>query len=459
MKLASVKSLPSEPKPEVAADVIPPVMTDPQKGQKKRRTAFKALYILLAIIALSCGILHFTQPQLKVSLLKLNNPAIHVYADADVANGTSRAYWINREKVQYECDIDYGIEFPFCGLVVKFKQETTEKNEIDDTYTFAQAQPIDLSIYVQLFIYLDYEGPSESLNLFLRNGPVPASFEMYDRVFYANASFSPKAKVAVVELDKMRPVSWWVDRYNPPQEQLDAPLNQVLDLGIDLPSRPKKGIHRFQIKDLVAVKPLFPPNVLNYAGLISLALLVLTAAIQLLMHFALSRYKDENLALQSKVSEDPLTLCLNRYGLESIVNHMFPLNNNVKMYVVVLDLDHFKRINDTYGHTMGDEVLRETAGSISKQLRQEDILGRWGGEEFVMITRISENLHIQPLLERLMESVRKLQFGSGTQTFSISMSVGATAVEKSESFGEAFIRADKAMYDAKNGGRNQFIVL
>lgn len=126
---------------------------------------------------------------------------------------------------------------------------------------------------------------------------------------------------------------------------------------------------------------------------------------------------------------------------------------------MVLDLDHFKNVNDTFGHAMGDEVLKTAGQAFSEQLRSEDILGRWGGEEFVVIVQMEVGEKIEALIERLMNEVRLLRFGSGVHAFSVTVSIGVTAARAGEDFSLAFDRADKAMYDAKNAGRNTYRLL
>lgn len=122
---------------------------------------------------------------------------------------------------------------------------------------------------------------------------------------------------------------------------------------------------------------------------------------------------------------------------------------------MVLDLDHFKRINDTLGHATGDEVLRKASQAIAKELRSDDVLSRWGGEEFVVVSRISPD-HLESLVNRLMRSLDDIQIEGTSEPYIISMSVGVTKAQVGEAFDDIFRRADEAMYQVKQAGRGSW---
>lgn len=428
------------------------------RASDKVKRTFIVAYLVMFALALGCGAILVIEPATKLPLLLQYNHALHVYADAIGSNGTSQAMWISREEQEYQCSIDYGIEYPFCGLVIKFKRGT-QPSVFDDSYTYELASHIDLSIYSKILIDMDYQGPSQNLNLFFRNGPIPSNQAEYEKVPYFNAFFNTQKVHHEIDLKNFRPVSWWVDRFTPAAELLNKPFNQVFEFGIDLPAQPEAGIHTFKLKSLNLLKPIFSKVWVSYALLGVFICATIAACGQLLAGGMMSSYRAENQTLRSKISKDPLTQCLNRYGLESVVSEIFPFNSGAKAYVMVLDLDHFKNINDTFGHAMGDKVLTTAAQTFSQQLRSEDVLGRWGGEEFVVIARMDGGEHVDVLIERLMQGIRQLKFGEGVYAFGISMSVGVTAARAGEDFGSVFERADKAMYDAKNAGRNTYRIL
>lgn len=138
---------------------------------------------------------------------------------------------------------------------------------------------------------------------------------------------------------------------------------------------------------------------------------------------------------------------------------------NLKKYGVVfscimLDIDHFKKINDTHGHLVGDAVLKSLGDLLKKYFRENDIIGRYGGEEFVVIlpeTTAKETLYP---INRLRDNLKMLNFkGASNTVFNITISVGISEYRLSDDNNENIIqRADKALYYAKQHGRNQVII-
>jgi diguanylate cyclase len=125
--------------------------------------------------------------------------------------------------------------------------------------------------------------------------------------------------------------------------------------------------------------------------------------------------------------------------------------------VAVWDVDHFKRINDTYGHRAGDRVLCSVADYLKNHSRSTDFVARYGGEEFVMILTGTQINNAMPLLEKTRIAIGKLGFHYSGEPVSITVSCGVTELKQGDSAETVFERADKALYQAKNNGRNQCV--
>ena len=126
--------------------------------------------------------------------------------------------------------------------------------------------------------------------------------------------------------------------------------------------------------------------------------------------------------------------------------------------VLIADIDHFKTINDTYGHLAGDAVLRRIADCLRQTVRETDHVGRYGGEEFLIILPATDTPGAMELGQRIRHSISQLEFHDNGQAFSMSVSVGLAHCTDSDGSVEAVIsRADTALYQAKAGGRNQVI--
>ncbi|MED5407051.1 MAG: ammonium transporter [Pseudomonadota bacterium] len=159
---------------------------------------------------------------------------------------------------------------------------------------------------------------------------------------------------------------------------------------------------------------------------------------------------------------DPLTGCLNRRTwFEAFGQAITELNDGSRCGLAMLDIDLFKRVNDTYGHTSGDAAIQHVVQKISDQIGNEVSLGRFGGEEFVVFLVLTEKAIAegQPGIEALMEQVRGTLEGSPLEVeegpIHLTISIGATDYRSGETPGDTLQRADDALYAAKAAGRNQ----
>jgi diguanylate cyclase (GGDEF)-like protein len=158
---------------------------------------------------------------------------------------------------------------------------------------------------------------------------------------------------------------------------------------------------------------------------------------------------------------DGLTKAFNRkYFLTRLDTELaYARRHNAPLSLVMLDVDHFKRINDTYGHVIGDQVLVMIAQLVSKTIRAEDVFARYGGEEFAVICRGVSRDQACILGERLRQIVEATPFGTGSRTISVSISVGVAGMPEfsAESSLQLVAAADEALYGAKRGGRNKVL--
>lgn len=179
-------------------------------------------------------------------------------------------------------------------------------------------------------------------------------------------------------------------------------------------------------------------------------------AIALLL-FIFARAKDDLHASQREAMQvrwlantDSLTQLPNRRLLASLLEH-FLAEEKAFGYMLV-DIDFFKQINDTFGHLSGDEVLREIGELLRLELREEDVVGRWGGEEFLILVREEDADRNIYLSNRIRQLIENHVFSNG---ISLTVSVGGTIRTRRDTEKTLFDRADAALYRAKNSGRNR----
>jgi diguanylate cyclase (GGDEF)-like protein len=161
-----------------------------------------------------------------------------------------------------------------------------------------------------------------------------------------------------------------------------------------------------------------------------------------------------------KAYTDPLTQTHNRASFDDAITREMSLavRNGKSLSLIFLDIDHFKTINDTYGHECGDITLVLGAKWIKENLRNSDIVFRYGGEEFVILLNGTDGNGAELLAERIRASIESHTIAFGMETLKITASLGVSALRDNDTL-ESFVqRADKAMYIAKNRGRNQVAV-
>jgi len=127
--------------------------------------------------------------------------------------------------------------------------------------------------------------------------------------------------------------------------------------------------------------------------------------------------------------------------------------------ISILDIDHFKKVNDTYGHTTGDETLRSVAARLRELIRQPDVLGRYGGEEFLIVLPNSEAKAAAEQASRLCKDIRNTRIEANNHVLSVTVSVGIAQFRVGQENWEGLLnRADEALYQAKNNGRDRWAV-
>lgn len=166
----------------------------------------------------------------------------------------------------------------------------------------------------------------------------------------------------------------------------------------------------------------------------------------------------EKFSLEKRVYRDTLTDAHSRdfyeHNIKSIQESISA--HGKELGLMLFDIDKFKNINDTYGHNVGDMVLKTLVKIVKKSIREDDILIRWGGEEFIIILEIESIIKLEKIANFIREEIEKGSFGSVKR---VTCSFGITLYKKSEEVLATIERADKALYLAKNSGRNNVKVL
>lgn len=235
-------------------------------------------------------------------------------------------------------------------------------------------------------------------------------------------------------------------------EGIEMPIRSVIALPFSV-DRGEYGV--FLVRRTRDQQPLGPKDM-------EFAQAVITAAVAVIQRAQMvETTMADNARLEQLAQTDPLTQLLNRRALtERITAEMErALRYDSSMALLMIDLDHFKTVNDTYGHLVGDDVLRDVAALLTATIRTTDMVARYGGEEFLVLLPETDDAGAEAFAERIREAIERHKFGGRIDQpalrLTTSVGVATFPAARIESVEDLFARADAALYRAKADGRNR----
>lgn len=170
-----------------------------------------------------------------------------------------------------------------------------------------------------------------------------------------------------------------------------------------------------------------------------------------------SQLLEDNSELTRMALTDSLTGLSNRTHMNQILHKEYSRfeRHNQRFGIIMIDIDHFKNVNDSFGHDVGDKVLKKLTKIFAAAIRTSDSVARWGGEEFLICCTTIEEEDLLPIAETIRKLVANTDFDRAKK---MTASMGCAAIVKGESIGELIKRSDIALYEAKHAGRNQTVV-
>ncbi|MES2489355.1 MAG: GGDEF domain-containing protein [Pseudomonadota bacterium] len=203
--------------------------------------------------------------------------------------------------------------------------------------------------------------------------------------------------------------------------------------------------------------PLIDPNVAALMRALNFGIPMLTIAALVLRYFQL--IARQQALLREHATTDPLTGLMNRRRLREVwmLAEAEGRRGSFPLSIVLCDVDRFKSINDTYGHEVGDEVLRSLGQLLRREVRVTDSVCRWGGEEFLLLLPHSDNDQAMLTSNRICEKIAATPLQIGPHTLNITITMGVATLHGEEKFEAAAHRADTALFAGKNAGRNRVV--
>jgi diguanylate cyclase (GGDEF)-like protein len=172
------------------------------------------------------------------------------------------------------------------------------------------------------------------------------------------------------------------------------------------------------------------------------------------------RMREMSDEFEKQAMHDPLSGLLNRRGM--LEELQYELDRSTRYHhpltVMMCDIDHFKKVNDQYGHDKGDEIIKALGNLFKTGLRKHDTVARWGGEEYVLLLPETTGEQAFQLAEKLREKIASTQYQYKDKTFNVTVSFGLYQFTKDDTIDEAINKADKNLYQAKQQGRNRCII-
>ena len=337
-------------------------------------------------------------------------------------------------------------------------------------YTGNADRGIDLSRFHSLNLTLRYAGNAHYLRVAIRNfDPRFSRLEDTNSSKFNYVNLHPKDLVQPVpiKLKEFTVPEWWQGQYDLPRHLGQPDLSNATAISIDLLGELAGREHDISIDNIEFIGDWISAEYW-YLGILCAWLILATsfgASQWLALRHAhneqrrkLTDLVDSNVQLQSEKDKykklstvDALTKVLNRHGIEQFVATL--KDSNLPTSVIVIDLDYFKRINDHRGHHIGDRVLQTVGEILRAHTRNTDGLGRWGGEEFVLVCPGASLARAADLAEKLRHRILETNF-IPEDPLAITASFGVAVSQPGQEFEDVFRQADQALYLAKSRGRN-----
>ncbi len=370
---------------------------------------------------------------------------------AESGNGPQATQqWIDQAKFHYACRFPEGAGMQGCGFAFMLAPA-------------AANQGIDLSRFQTLELAVRYTGKAQYLRVAIRNfDPRFSKIEDLNspKFNFVNIPTKDLARPIPISLAEFAVAEWWTTAYDLPREYSRPDLSNATVFNIDLQGDLAGTQHDIRIDKLEFVGAWISAESW-YLGLLCLWMILGTTygtSRWLRMrraHRAQRRQIDELAHEKEKYQKlstiDALTNVLNRHGIDQFVAALGI--TGVSASVIVIDLDHFKRVNDERGHHVGDRVLSTMGDILRAATRNTDAVGRWGGEEFVLVCPGANLGKAADHAEKLRRMIIETTF-IPEDPLPITASFGVAASGEGKDFEDAFRQADQALYLAKSRGRN-----
>jgi len=417
--------------------------------------------ILISLVLITILAIVTREKILKTSLIITpeSHPQTHLYTDM-LSGGNSFAQKTKPDQFEWVCTLKDQFAYPYCGFEVYLGKDRTEG--------------ISLENYETVDLWLDYTGDSETLRIYLREFDPVYSIKGIEKSTKYNQVEFPVSQLenqpVRFSLHDFFVANWWLVELKIKPEMSHPQFDNIVFIEVHTGSQTKLGEHHFHLKKIELKGQIISTEkwylLIMSIWMTGLVTFVIYRIVYLGKQVSLQKKRELELLeinnlldLRSKEFEeksktDSLTGVFNRTGIEEamLVGLTEWRQQKKPLSLILIDIDHFKKINDLHGHVTGDQVLSTLSQLIKDHIRLNDLFARWGGEEFVLFCRNTNTDQTFIIAEKVRELIANHPFPNQLQ---VTASMGVATLQTNESLESLFNRADAALYKAKENGRNR----
>lgn len=376
-----------------------------------------------------------------------------MYSDAGPYTANN---WLDQSRTGFTCLLLSSVNPQSCGMNI----------QLGDGWR----KGVDFERYQTIQLAVEYQGPAEKFRVNYRNATKTEPDVFLSKFHELFLPIRKGAYIYDIPIKNMQVAKWWLEQHSSVDLAFTAPeRNNVIHIGFDIENPMPVGQHYFKVLNFSLLTPLLSTyNLVEWAAGSAVYLLIVGLIFNYFrLRSALIERSEEMFGLLHQLAKadtesahfkklsmyDPLTTLLNRRAALDLIEEYARHKSLAGTALIILDIDHFKQVNDNYGHDLGDEVLKIVGSATQQLVREEDAAVRWGGEEIVIICPKTHSEGAMRVAEKLRLQIKDLRFSN--PELRISASFGVVTIQSGESFDSAFKRADEALYRAKHQGRDQ----
>jgi len=437
----------------------PPSFQRPVKRGWRQLVHYQLEVALFLMMIVSFAVVWWQDALLtRTIVIKPGSSLNRVRYYGDGGNGGTSIIRVDRNRdLHWRCELRAGYSFPYCGYDLLLNLPGANKG-------------LDLHHLENFTIDLDYRGPSDTFRVYLKNfDPRYSRTDQPDTLKFNKIEVAARQgrNLIQLQLPDFAVAEWWITEHKIKPALSHVQLDNVTELQFQTGTQAPVGSYVFRVHSItlrsrvISQAAWYGMMLAGWAVLICLYLLYRMVKLREDLEqrqlgqaaaLRLAQYAEES------ARRDYLTRLLNRSGIIELY-HALAMNRRAdasSFAVILLDIDHFKEVNDRFGHSVGDQVLAGVAEIMSTSVRSGDIVGRWGGEEFLLICSVTD-------CDAAMSIANKLRAAIEAHNFSVAGRVTASlgvycCIGKMDTLEQLVSYADAALYNAKEQGRNRAVL-